>query len=145
MDSRTFMIMTIFVLNSQSCIGFLQPLFNFLNSKLAHRGALSGRDGSFYRLSASKLDMQSNSGDNNVVYFAYGSNLSPSVLEGLRGIRPLSAEPGLVRNYRLAFNLIGVPFLSPSSASAEPAKGEELHGVVYSLSRYDWFHRCMFE
>lgn len=68
-------------------------------------------------------------------YFAYGSNINPAVLEDLRGINPLSSVPGLVRGYKLAFNLIGLPLVSPASASAEPSTGDELHGVLFTLSR----------
>ncbi len=70
-----------------------------------------------------------------VSYFAYGSNMNPSVLKDMRGILPLGEEPGLVRGYRLAFNLIGLPLIAPSSASAEPSPGDELHGVLFILSR----------
>jgi hypothetical protein len=72
-----------------------------------------------------------------VSYFAYGSNMNPAVLKDMRGIIPLGEEPGLIRGYRLAFNLIGLPLIAPSSASAEPSPGDELHGVLFTLSRSD--------
>ena len=70
-----------------------------------------------------------------VSYFAYGSNMNPAVLEDMRGIKPLDSCPGFVRGYKLAFNLRGPPLIAPSSASAEPSEGEELHGVLFTLSR----------
>ena len=72
-----------------------------------------------------------------VSYFAYGSNMNPAVLEDMRGIKPLDSCPGFVRGYKLAFNLRGPPLIAPSSASAEPSEGEELHGVLFTLSRSD--------
>jgi hypothetical protein len=79
-----------------------------------------------------------------VSYFAYGSNINPAVLEDLRDIKPLASLPGLVRGYRLAFNLIGLPLVSPASASAEPSEGDELHGVLFTLSRNAICHLCGF-
>jgi len=76
----------------------------------------------------------------NVRYFAFGSNLNPKVLEEMRGLRPVLQEPAIVTNYRLAFNLRGIPWTEPSFASAEPSDKDtdELHGVVYTLNRPDW-------
>ena len=77
-------------------------------------------------------------------YFAYGSNLAEAVREGRRKLKPFSAEPGLVRDHRLAFNVPG--FLSePAFASIARSPGDECHGGVYELSASDWARLCMSE
>ena len=75
-----------------------------------------------------------------VRYFAFGSNLASSVLEGRRGLRPLApAAPGRVRGHELAFVLPGVPFVEPAFASLERSADDdaECHGAVYELSLVD--------
>ena len=75
-----------------------------------------------------------------VNYFAYGSNLNPSVLER----RTLSSENsllhkydlGIVKDYALKFN-IGAP-IGPLVASVVPEKDSECHGIVYKLSAAQW-------
>mmetsp|Transcript_40575 Transcript_40575/g.127912 ORF Transcript_40575/g.127912 Transcript_40575/m.127912 type:complete len:236 (-) Transcript_40575:1441-2148(-) len=75
-----------------------------------------------------------------VRYFAFGSNMNPGVLQGLRQVKPIKACPGFVKEYKLAFNLLGTPGIEPSFASAEPSDKEddELHGVLFTLTRLDW-------
>ena len=74
----------------------------------------------------------------NVRYFAFGSNLNPTVMEGMRGMRPIASEAAYVEDYRLAFNLKGLPGVEPSFASIEPQVGLRVHGLVYTLCRSDW-------
>mmetsp|Transcript_40579 Transcript_40579/g.127928 ORF Transcript_40579/g.127928 Transcript_40579/m.127928 type:complete len:220 (-) Transcript_40579:1441-2100(-) len=59
---------------------------------------------------------------------------------GLRQVKPIKACPGFVKEYKLAFNLLGTPGIEPSFASAEPSDKEddELHGVLFTLTRLDW-------
>lgn len=45
-----------------------------------------------------------------VYYFAFGSNMASSVLQGRRKCIPLSAEPAVLREYALAFNVRGFPY-----------------------------------
>ena len=74
-----------------------------------------------------------------VRYFAFGSNMSPAVFREMRGMRPRREEAAWVPGYRLAFNLRGLPGVEPSFASAEPsAHDDELHGVIYTISRSEW-------
>ena len=80
-----------------------------------------------------------------VRYFAFGSNLDPSVFEGLRGMTPLAVSPGIVRDHRLAFNLRGTSRLEPAFASCEPAPGEMLHGVCFDLTLRDFAVLCASE
>uniref|UniRef100_A0A7S0ER49 gamma-glutamylcyclotransferase n=1 Tax=Hanusia phi TaxID=3032 RepID=A0A7S0ER49_9CRYP len=75
-----------------------------------------------------------------VRYFAFGSNMNPGVMQGLRQVKPIKSCPGVVNQYKLAFNLVGTPAIEPSFASAEPSDkdDDELHGVLYTLTRSDW-------
>ena len=74
-----------------------------------------------------------------VRYFAFGSNMSPAVFREMRGMRPRREEAAWVPGYRLAFNLRGLPGVEPAFASAEPsAHDDELHGVIYTISRSEW-------
>ncbi|KAL1519274.1 hypothetical protein AB1Y20_022803 [Prymnesium parvum] len=79
-----------------------------------------------------------------VRYFAYGSNMAAAVLTGVRRISPLEKRCGVVRDHRLAFTVPGFA-LEPSFASCDPAKGERLHGVCYSLTLADWLRLCASE
>jgi len=75
-----------------------------------------------------------------VNYFAFGSNMNPAVLQGIRQITPVEQNPGLVTGYRLRFNMMGTPGVEPSFASAEVSSDpkDELHGVLFKLSWADW-------
>jgi gamma-glutamylcyclotransferase len=85
------------------------------------------------------------SSDFTVRYFAFGSNLAKSVREGRRGLRPVAAAPGFVRDWRLAFNVPGLIPLEPAFASMVPAKGEECHGAIFTLTAQDWGRLCLSE
>ena len=78
-------------------------------------------------------------------YFAYGANLATSVREGRRKLSPLSTEVGLVRDARLAFNMIGFGPAEPAFASLQPMNGEECHGGVFELEVGDWVKLCASE
>lgn len=80
-----------------------------------------------------------------VRYFAYGSNLARSVIEGRRRLRPLSTAPAVAHDERLAFDIPGFGILEPAFASLAQAPGDECHGAVYELSVYDWARLCASE
>ena len=80
-----------------------------------------------------------------VNYFAYGSNLAAAVREGRRGLSPISQTPGVVRDYKLAFNVRGFSAREPAFASIAAAPGDECHGGVYELSLRDWATVCATE
>jgi hypothetical protein len=71
-------------------------------------------------------------------YFAIGSNMLPATMTALRGIQPLNASAGILPDYQLAFNIAGSPRIEPSAASARPAVGDCLHGVLYELTESDF-------
>ena len=78
--------------------------------------------------------------------FAYGGNMNPSVLSERRRISPLESVAGRLKDYRLAFNTRGFPWIEPVFANVEYAPGEYVHGVLHRLTeeqfarldRYEW-------
>jgi len=77
--------------------------------------------------------------------FAYGGNMNPRVLGNRRGIEPLEAAAGCLQGYRLVFNTRGIPLLEPAFANVEPARGGEVHGVLYRLTADQMGRLDMFE
>lgn len=76
------------------------------------------------------------SGD--VWYFAYGSNLHPRRRQSRAGLEALEMEPGLLRGWRLAFDMPGVPPAEPAMASIRPDEDAEVHGLLIRLGRRDF-------
>ena len=70
-------------------------------------------------------------------YFAYGANMHDSAFRERRGMCPREWRPGLVRGYRLRFNLDGRPRgkAAPANLCADPAG--EVWGVLYKITRRD--------
>ncbi|KAL4866077.1 hypothetical protein BDV12DRAFT_173442 [Aspergillus spectabilis] len=56
------------------------------------------------------------SGDQTVLYLAYGSNLASETFLGMRGIKPLSQLSVIVPDLRLTFDLPGLPYIEPCFA-----------------------------
>ena len=73
--------------------------------------------------------------DGSVRYFAFGSNLLRSKMEGRGDTEILSCVPALVTDHRLAFNMRMFPPLEPSMASIEPSTGDTCEGALYTLTR----------
>lgn len=70
-----------------------------------------------------------------VNYFAYGSNVGSKTFSTRRNIQPKSVQNGKILDYRLSFNVPGVPFLEPAFASVTRQKGEETHGACYTITK----------
>jgi len=78
--------------------------------------------------------------------FAYGGNMDPRVLSERRRIDPLESVAGCLKDYRLAFNTRGFPWIEPAFANVERASGACVHGVLHRLTReqfslldrYEW-------
>jgi hypothetical protein len=78
--------------------------------------------------------------------FAYGGNMNPRVLSERRKISPLESVGGCLKDYRLAFNTRGFPWIEPAFANVEHAPGAFVHGVLHRLTaeqfarldRYEW-------
>jgi hypothetical protein len=92
------------------------------------------------------------------VYFAYGSNVSSATFRGTRGIDPAESWPAVLPDYRLVFDVPGLPYVEPGFASVRrvsdgspgPDPGppdpddplaryeREVHGMAYLVSDADW-------
>ena len=74
-------------------------------------------------------------GNERVHYLGFGANLSDRIMRERR-IKPLAARPFSVRDYGLRFDHPS-PWVGCGYASAEPAPGEVVHGMLYTLSGRD--------
>ena len=68
-----------------------------------------------------------------VRYFAYGSNMNRAIFESGRGMRPIRAQPALLENYRLRFNLAIGPG-ERGVANLESQAGAQTWGVLYLIT-----------
>ena len=66
-------------------------------------------------------------------YFAYGSNMNRGIFESRRGMRPIHAQPALLENYLLRFNL-AIGRGERGVANLEPQAGARTWGVLYSIT-----------
>ena len=66
-------------------------------------------------------------------YLAYGSNMNRGIFESRRGIRPIQAQPALIENYRLCFNLAIGPG-ERGVANLEAEAGARTWGVLYLIT-----------
>ena len=66
-------------------------------------------------------------------YFAYGSNMSPAIFTGARGMRPLETRVGHLDGHRLCFNLPVGPG-ERGVANLELVEGARTCGVLYLLT-----------
>ncbi len=69
-----------------------------------------------------------------VWYFAYGANMHDSAFRKMRGMNPSEWRPGLIRGYRLRFNLTAG---KTAYANVCPDPGAEVWGVLYKITRRD--------
>jgi hypothetical protein len=77
--------------------------------------------------------------DEDVVnYFAYGSNVGSKTFSSRRNMRPIRVQNGKIRDYRLTFNVAGLPYFEPAFASVTRNEGEETHGVCYSITKEEF-------
>jgi gamma-glutamylcyclotransferase len=66
-------------------------------------------------------------------YLAYGSNMNRGIFESRRGMRPIQAQPALLENYRLRFNLAIGPG-ERGVANLESQAGARTWGVLYLIT-----------
>jgi len=66
-------------------------------------------------------------------YLAYGSNMNRGIFESRRGMRPIQAQPALLENYRLRFNLAVGPG-ERGVANLESQTGAHTWGVLYLIT-----------
>lgn len=74
--------------------------------------------------------------DDEVWYFAYGSNMHDSAFRERRRMQPLEARAGRIFGFRLRFNLDGRPPGKAAPANIEPDPKGEVWGVLYRLTRH---------
>jgi hypothetical protein len=61
--------------------------------------------------------------NDNIWYFAYGSNMSTAKFTGGRGIVPLAVARVRIPNYTFAMNIPGVPYSEPAFSAIKPLAG----------------------
>lgn len=88
----------------------------------------------YYRLRGLRLEGRPN---DQIWYFAYGSNMHDSAFRIRRGIQPFEWRPGRVKGYRLRFNLVGRPVGRAAPANLYPDPQAEVWGVLYRITRRD--------
>jgi cation transport regulator ChaC len=66
-------------------------------------------------------------------YLGYGSNMNRGIFENRRGMRPIQAQPALLENYRLRFNLAIGPG-ERGVANLESEAGARTWGVLYLIT-----------
>ena len=66
-------------------------------------------------------------------YLAYGSNMNRGIFESRRGMRPIQAQPALLENYRLRFNL-AMGAGERGVANLESQAGARTWGVLYLIT-----------
>lgn len=69
-------------------------------------------------------------------YFGYGSNMREASLRA-KGVVPLSAEPAILRGWRLTFNIPDFFRIEGGTGNIERAPGDEVHGVLYACRDED--------
>ena len=74
-------------------------------------------------------------GPGRVQYFAFGANLCPAIMRERR-IMPLAARYFTLEGHAMRFDHPS-PWQGCGYASAAPAEGEAVHGVLYTLSERD--------
>ena len=56
----------------------------------------------------------------------------------LRDLSPLSSTAAVLPNYKLRFSVAGIPWIEPSAAAVERCVDQQVHGVLYELTREDF-------
>lgn len=78
--------------------------------------------------------------EDEIWYFAFGTNMHDSAFRERRGMQPLEWRAGRVCGYRLRFNLEGRPRGRAAPANISPDPQTEVWGVLYCITRADLLH-----
>jgi len=72
--------------------------------------------------------------------FGFGSNMNVELLGSKKGLAVLEHATGVVKGWKMAFQLKGMSFVEPSWADAQCTGGaeDEIHGVAVRLSLADY-------
>jgi len=90
-----------------------------------------------YRLHGIRLNGQP---EDEIWYFAFGTNMHDSAFRERRGMRPIRWRAGRVQGYRLRFNLEGRPRGKAAPANLARDPEAEVWGVLYCITRADLLH-----
>lgn len=63
-------------------------------------------------------------------YFGYGSNMNAHSLRA-KGVEPLSAEPAVLKDWKLTFNIPDFFHIEGGTGNVVPDPGNEVHGMLY--------------
>jgi gamma-glutamylcyclotransferase len=88
----------------------------------------------YYPLHGARLAGRPN---DEVWYFAYGSNMHDPTFRVRRGIQPLECRSGHIKRHRLCFNLRGRPEGRAAPANLCPDPDAMVWGVLYRITRRD--------
>lgn len=70
--------------------------------------------------------------------FGFGSNMSVSNVENKKGHKVLDHEVGVVKGYKMRFDIPAMPKVEPAFANVSKAsEGDEVHGVAIKISEED--------
>ena len=82
--------------------------------------------------------------DDLVWYFSYGSNMSKSVFERRRGIRPRNSKRAVIRDWVIHYAYDSLPYMEPSFATCSPRADiparhrdsrPDVHGVAFLITK----------
>ncbi|OES24628.1 AIG2-like family protein [Alteromonas macleodii] len=66
-------------------------------------------------------------------YFAYGSNMSTRYLTNVRDVAVYESVAGTLRNHTVSFTLPGIPSIEPRFAELSYTVGEKAYGVLHRI------------
>ena len=69
--------------------------------------------------------------------FVFGSNMSVANVENKKGLKVLDYEVGVVKGYKICFNIPAMSKVEPTFANANKASEDEIHGVAIKISEED--------
>ena len=69
--------------------------------------------------------------------FGFGSNMSVANVENKKGLKVLDYEVGVVKGYKMCFNIPAMSKVEPTFANANKASEDEIHGVAIKISEED--------
>jgi len=69
-----------------------------------------------------------------VYYFGYGSNMNPDVILKRRKANPKEVSPGILNDWKLRFNIMGLPFVEPCFGNVVRSPGATVHGVLFLIT-----------
>ena len=62
----------------------------------------------------------------------------PKTMTVLRDLSPLGSTAAVLPDYKLRFSVAGIPLIEPSAAAVERCVDQQVHGVLYELTREDF-------